>query len=576
MPHIFSTQNLVEANSNRIEVFKSEAQRVLAKSFQIQVCSCLALSVSGGLSVHRVLHFTLQLTDRRSQVVRDVCAALNSCVTIMGPAARPLVQPLVHSMIDIAGSGNRVIAGYVGETLHTAIMFVRPRNLTSVIADVLDGGPGGFKTSSPACREACAECLRTALETFPAADLGRQEEEMLSLALRLVRDASEAARNTARICIAVHRFHFGAATEQRLKTLQPRDAKAVHELKEWLDPACMADTVAPVQCTGERSADALASTSTSVSALNSSVASPTHRDWQPVDGHVAATGDAEGKGAGSPGRHVHAGDMSPASSLPSRTASGDSSTGRKAARGTEAPGLGDDSELENCPDKHGQVLQVGTAVRLHLPASHGGSAPSRKEALAWVRWIGLPSFAEGVWCGLQLDNSTGKHSGTVKGHEYFTCPPRCGVFVRPRYLVVDPAAPPLGGGPPAHSSKADAVTVPLADPPVPKRAAVSMAPPADLPAAQEFVPATLEPVQATLPEVLAECRAHMDNMLQVLRTEFTTASALASAEGAHGDDGEDVAAAVRVMLGAVQERLALDKMWFVRLTALQMGAPNHK
>jgi hypothetical protein len=81
---------------------------------------------------------------------------------------------------------------------------------------------------------------------------------------------------------------------------------------------------------------------------------------------------------------------------------------------------------------------------------------------------------------------------------------------------------------------------------------------------------TVHPSAATLDEVLAECRGHMDNMLEVLKSEFKTASALSTPDGSASDSGA-VGSAVRVMLGAVQERLALDKMWFIRLTALQMG-----
>jgi len=489
----------------------------------------------------------------------------------MGPASRSLIHPLVHTLIDIAGSGNRVIAAYIGELVHTVIMFARPRNLTAVIADVLDGGSGGFKTPSPACREACAECLRTALETYPTAELQKHEDDMLALALRLVTDASEAARNTGRICIAVHRFHFRGATEAQLKRMQPRDAKALHELPEWQDPNRLVDTVAPVHCTGERSSEALGSTGKSLSATASTVATPSatgaSQHWEPVDGHVAGGGEADTRPTDT--QHASLDDVSPTSLQLGRTQSADSSSLRS-ARGSSS--FGDDSEVENCPDKNGHVLQVGDAVRLYLPPSHGGDAPTRKFALAWIQWMGFPSFAEGMWCGLQLEHQTGKHDGRVKGHRYFSCPAGCGVFVRPKYLAIDVSGAPAQNASSAVERSVQSAPV-IGSPPKPKRGAPAATIPVVADMQGALVPSAVQPAEATLPELLAECRAHMDNMLQVLKTEFTTASALASTEeeGRSGDK-ESVDAAVRVMLGAVQERLALDKMWFVRLTALQLGA----
>ncbi len=224
--------------------------------------------------------------------------------------------------------------------------------------------------------------------------------------------------------------------------------------------------------------------------------------------------------------------------------------------------MGDDSTLPSCLDGAGHSLTIGDAVRLHLPSSHGGDAPTRKDALSWVRWIGRPSFAEGVWCGLQLQHSTGKHDGIVKGTRYFSCPAKCGVFVRPKYLAFDAKAP-MDPQRPVHA--APEATQAVHGAPVQRREAAAPAA-ADTPSGADIAAA-----DASLDDVLAECRAHMDNMLSVLKAEFTTASALAEPAHASGDAASDVSAAVRIMLGAVQERLALDKMWYVRLLALQKG-----
>ncbi|XP_075451543.1 CAP-Gly domain-containing linker protein 4 isoform X1 [Ascaphus truei] len=48
-----------------------------------------------------------------------------------------------------------------------------------------------------------------------------------------------------------------------------------------------------------------------------------------------------------------------------------------------------------------------------------------------VRFYGQTSFAPGYWCGIELDKPHGKNAGSVGGVQYFTCPPKYGVFAPP-------------------------------------------------------------------------------------------------------------------------------------------------
>lgn len=45
-----------------------------------------------------------------------------------------------------------------------------------------------------------------------------------------------------------------------------------------------------------------------------------------------------------------------------------------------------------------------------------------------LRYIGKIHVAEGVWCGIQLDEAQGKNDGSVSGKRYFTCQQRYGLF----------------------------------------------------------------------------------------------------------------------------------------------------
>ncbi|XP_018588172.1 kinesin-like protein KIF13B isoform X3 [Scleropages formosus] len=48
-----------------------------------------------------------------------------------------------------------------------------------------------------------------------------------------------------------------------------------------------------------------------------------------------------------------------------------------------------------------------------------------------VRYVGPTDFADGIWVGVELDTPSGKHNGSVGGHQYFQCSPGYGVLVRP-------------------------------------------------------------------------------------------------------------------------------------------------
>uniref|UniRef100_A0A3Q3FUJ7 CAP-GLY domain containing linker protein 3 n=2 Tax=Labrus bergylta TaxID=56723 RepID=A0A3Q3FUJ7_9LABR len=48
-----------------------------------------------------------------------------------------------------------------------------------------------------------------------------------------------------------------------------------------------------------------------------------------------------------------------------------------------------------------------------------------------VRFYGKTNFAPGYWFGIELDQPTGKHDGSVFGVRYFSCLPKYGVFAPP-------------------------------------------------------------------------------------------------------------------------------------------------
>ncbi|KAF9357911.1 hypothetical protein BGX26_002849 [Mortierella sp. AD094] len=53
----------------------------------------------------------------------------------------------------------------------------------------------------------------------------------------------------------------------------------------------------------------------------------------------------------------------------------------------------------------------------------------------YLRFVGTAEFKTGVWAGIELDTPTGKNDGSVNGVAYFTCRPKCGIFVLAAKIV---------------------------------------------------------------------------------------------------------------------------------------------
>ncbi|KAJ8605214.1 hypothetical protein CTAYLR_000451 [Chrysophaeum taylorii] len=71
------------------------------------------------------------------------------------------------------------------------------------------------------------------------------------------------------------------------------------------------------------------------------------------------------------------------------------------------------------PDQCQHQFRAGDRVRV------------QRAKTATVRFVGETSFSTGLWVGVELDASDGKHDGLVAGRRYFDAPPHRGLFVRP-------------------------------------------------------------------------------------------------------------------------------------------------
>jgi len=65
------------------------------------------------------------------------------------------------------------------------------------------------------------------------------------------------------------------------------------------------------------------------------------------------------------------------------------------------------------------------------------SGSDKSDKRGTLRYYGVPEFADGHWCGIELDGPTGKNDGCLFGIHYFKCEENHGVFVQANKVELD-------------------------------------------------------------------------------------------------------------------------------------------
>ncbi|XP_017954160.1 restin homolog isoform X3 [Drosophila navojoa] len=89
------------------------------------------------------------------------------------------------------------------------------------------------------------------------------------------------------------------------------------------------------------------------------------------------------------------------------------------------------SSMLRSPGTGKNGLTVGDRV---IVSSGFGSRPGI------LRYLGETQFAPGNWCGVELDEGSGKNDGAVDGIRYFECKPKFGIFVPIAKVSLSPSS----------------------------------------------------------------------------------------------------------------------------------------
>ena len=74
--------------------------------------------------------------------------------------------------------------------------------------------------------------------------------------------------------------------------------------------------------------------------------------------------------------------------------------------------------------------------------------------LGTVMFIGKTHFAKGTWIGVAIDQARGKNDGSVKGHRYFQCEKKHGLFTKPENVIRFSQGKPVASSSASKSNKA--------------------------------------------------------------------------------------------------------------------------
>jgi len=184
--------------------------------------------------VWRVLKNPLQnvLKDLRSSLVREGCKTLETLAMVARDEMRPLMREMLPTMIEILGSGNKVIQGFMDERLSKIIRYTKFKQCINEFSDHIKN------SRSKLLRECCSSYIFQILGEWPPEYLESVSEQLEQTIKIALEDASVTVRATARRTFFLFHDHWPALGESLLKGMDQKLAnqlrKTIHTEKEAL------------------------------------------------------------------------------------------------------------------------------------------------------------------------------------------------------------------------------------------------------------------------------------------------------------------------------------------------------
>jgi len=83
-----------------------------------------------------------------------------------------------------------------------------------------------------------------------------------------------------------------------------------------------------------------------------------------------------------------------------------------------------------------RLTSINAGIKQGLRCRVLPSTDHRRGVVAFVGQVPEITGSVGAWVGVALDEPTGKNDGSINGTKYFSCAPKCGVFLRAERVEV--------------------------------------------------------------------------------------------------------------------------------------------
>lgn len=335
-----------------------------------------------------------QLVDLRSSIVREAGKALQIFATTLGDGFAPLLLALMPTLLEMVCQTNKVIIGYLHETLTVALTHTVVRKSIPMIIEL-------FKESKSAgARERMLRYANVIFMEWGEAKLSRYGKPLTEMIKLGLNDASSEARAVARICFGHFSKIFPDQAERMLIHLDSRTQKLLRQAENGDAPV---STPSRDKYTRSQSARK----------FNRSSSKQTPRKASTMRTPLNSTGRRSARGTRSTAKEGFSRSRArlPRSSAPAQPNSPPAEDPWRKSKGEQTD--------EGSPDTD---IKVGDFVEI--------LSTTEDRRIGQVRFLGYTEFASGQWAGIELVDCTGRNDGTVQGVRYFTCEDKYGVFVR--------------------------------------------------------------------------------------------------------------------------------------------------
>jgi len=382
---------------------------------------------------------------------------------------RPFIREILPTLVEILGSGNKVIQGFIDECITTIIQHSKFRHQLHEITDPIKN------SKSKLLREACIEYIHQILIHWPPQYLEKDINLLKEILKVSLGDASLNARESARNAFILFHQTWPAHAATLLKDLDARTAKQLRNRIEEAgdfhrDKIVRRDLSQKKKETTEvkaaKSIQAVLRGALSRRRSSMGTSTPPDPEYENNKGHERSLSEVPASSAASyppppplsvpqnggsapPSERARYGGKSPVIGTSRKNTLNEAfaedtqigrwsqqSNGSMKSRNSLAERRSSiEGRRSSLTERRGSGFSTASLMEFDFEKGQRVKVSLKNiDARGTVQYVGTTDFASGMWIGISLDTNNGKNDGSVNGIRYFSCTQNYGLFVRPNQV----------------------------------------------------------------------------------------------------------------------------------------------